>query len=134
MPKAENKPPPPPGKEYNAEGKLVFAKGNDLSAKGGAKSLGREMHHAFRERIGVKGILKIADEAMSIAMMPGLDPKERLKAMELVLKYAIPAAQLQSAELTEKPDGTRSVKFVVVNADGVETTLLGTQGDDDGDG
>lgn len=119
--------------EYDERGSLVFAKGNDLCGKGGAVTLGKAMHHAFRERIGVQGATEMADELMKLGMNEKLDPMVRIRAFELALKYAIPAAQLQSAELTEKPDGTRSVKFVVVNADGVETTLLGTQGDDDGD-
>jgi len=122
--------PPPEGMEYDDRGCLVFAKGNRHGEN--TTSLAKKMHAAFRRKIGVQGVEELAEQAMQIAMSPNEKPADRLKAMEIVMKYAVPGQTLQSAQFEEKADGSRKVTFTVVDAQGNEQQLLA--GNDDGNG
>ena len=94
-----------------------FAEGNSHGkGMGERKSKGMLLRNALRDQLGEDKIRKLTDAVYEIAMGSEQETKDRLKAVDLLLGYAVGKANTTSAlEVSNDGQGATTVRFVTVD-------------------
>lgn len=100
----------------------AFAKGNSIATTHGDRvSAGMRLRNALRDQLGEDKVRQLTDELFNISMSSEQDPKDRLKAIDLLLGYAMGKPTGGAAlEVTNDTEGNQTVRFLVVGENGDE--------------
>lgn len=97
----------------------AFAKGNQIAKGNGERiSKGMQLRNALRDQLGEDKVRELTDELYLMAMDKLSEPKDRLKAIDTLLGYAIGKPSGASAlEVTSDDKGIHTVRFLTVSKD-----------------
>ena len=103
----------------------AFAPGNDLAKGNGERiSAGKQLRNAMRDQLGEQRIRDLTEAVYEIAMSSVAEPKDRLKAVDLLLGYTIGKPNGASAmEIQQDDKKNLTVRFVQVDQDGNDHEL-----------
>lgn len=103
----------------------AFAPGNQIAKGQGERiSKGMQLRNAMRDQLGEDKIRTLTDAVYEIAMSSVAEPKDRLKAVDLLLGYTIGKPNGASGlEIQQDDNKNLTVRFVQVNQDGEEHEL-----------
>ncbi len=103
----------------------AFAEGNKLAKGNGERtSKGMQLRNAMRDQLGEQRIRDLTEAVYEIAMSSVAEPKDRLKAVDLLLGYTIGKPNGASAmEIQQDDKKNLTVRFVQVDQDGNDHEL-----------